>query len=99
MQPAPRSRDGDVQQTPLLGHPLLAARAHVGWEVAVVGRDEMDRVPLEALRRVHGAEHDEVLVEMRAPRQIGAGGGGGEHPLGYELAYVPRAPGRPHETG
>src|ERR1700682_244211 len=51
VQPASCACQRDVEQAPLLGDSLLAPRAHVGREVAVVRADQGDRVPVESLGR------------------------------------------------
>ncbi len=79
-----RARHRDVEQAPLFVDQLGAAGGEFGREAAVGHVQHVDRVPLLALRRVHGGEHEVVLVEERRAREIAGRGGRIQGELGEE---------------
>ena len=71
MQLPPRPGHRHVQEPALLVDRVLRAGRHVGREVAVVQRQHVHGLPLEALGRVDRGEHQVILVEMRRTGQVG----------------------------
>ena len=61
----PGAREGDVQEPPLLLQILGAPRGAGERERAVGRADHEHRVPLLPLGRVHGAEHEHVVLAAR----------------------------------
>jgi hypothetical protein len=78
------ARERDVQQAPLLLDELGLAGGELRREAAVDDVEHEHSVPLHALGRVDGREHQKVLIERRAPRKIAGRVGWIEGELGEE---------------
>ena len=63
-------RQSDVEQPQLFLDLLVAARGHVGRDVAVGGVDHEHHVPLQPLGGMDGAEDQVVLVQQRRAGEI-----------------------------
>ena len=79
-----RARERDVQQAPLLLDQLALAGGELGREAAVDYVEHEHGVPLHALGRVDGREHQEVLIERGTPREVAGGVRRIERELGQE---------------
>jgi hypothetical protein len=64
------ARHGDIEEPPLLLDQIRPAGRELGREVAVGDVEDVHRVPLLALRRMHRGEHQVVLVEVRRAREV-----------------------------
>ncbi len=70
LQPVTGPGQGHVEQAPFLSQRGHVPGRHIRGEHAVGGVDDMHHVPLPALGRVHGGEHQPVVIEGRAPGQV-----------------------------
>ena len=64
-----------MEQPPLLVQTVRCGHSQVGGEAALGDVQQVHRVPLQALGRVHRGQHQPVLVHARRHR-VGAGGAG-----------------------
>ncbi len=68
-----RARQRDIQQAPLLLDLLGLAGGELVREIAVRHVDDVHRLPLLALGRMHRGEDEVVLVQQRRAREVARG--------------------------
>src|SRR2546430_460436 len=68
-----RAGERDIQQPPLLLDELRFAGRELGRKGAIHDVQHVDGVPLHALRRMDGRQHQVVLIEARAAGEVAGG--------------------------